>query len=233
MRFFITEPLQIGQTQILSESDSRHFSQVLRGKIGAEIELFDGKGLVAAAEVTDISKRAVEALVKEIRQHPPASRISLVFGLPKGGALDFIFHRCTELGLAEYQPIITEHSSRASGWNNERWERVAIEVAKQCQALWIPKIHPPVPLPSWLETRDNARTLLLCDEGRREGEIKASPSSLVDILVGAEGGWSEPERSLFKAKGAQNIGLGSQRLRAETATLVALTLVKSAVGEIN
>jgi 16S rRNA (uracil1498-N3)-methyltransferase len=108
---------------------------------------------------------------------------------------------------------------------------VVEEVCKQCQELHFPEVAEPKTLACWLAERDASRALVLCDENARVGGAKLTHSG-VDLLVGAEGGWSEEEVEQLRAAGATGLGLGRNRLRAETATLVALALVKQRLGEI-
>jgi 16S rRNA (uracil1498-N3)-methyltransferase len=55
-----------------------------------------------------------------------------------------------------------------------------------------------------------------------------SPSDLVCLLVGPEGGWTGGERSAAVAQGWTPVTLGPQILRAETAALAALAVIVSA-----
>ena len=57
---------------------------------------------------------------------------------------------------------------------------------------------------------------------------KRSPSDLVCLLVGPEGGWTSGERTAAGAHGWTPVSLGPQILRAETAALAALAVIVSA-----
>ena len=91
----------------------------------------------------------------------------------------------------------------------------------------------PMGLNSWLlEKRDRERELIFCDEQARHDVLtNVSTEHQVDFLIGSEGGWSETERGLLQKEG-RGLGLGKNRLRAETACLVALTLLKKHWNEL-
>jgi 16S rRNA (uracil1498-N3)-methyltransferase len=53
-------------------------------------------------------------------------------------------------------------------------------------------------------------------------------SDTVALLVGPEGGWTAEERDAFRGAGWTPVSLGGLILRAETAALAALAVVRSA-----
>ncbi|MBY0371901.1 16S rRNA (uracil(1498)-N(3))-methyltransferase [bacterium] len=231
-RFLAAGPFHTGTELSLDPEQSHHAAKVLRLEGGERIGLLDGRGTLAFAVVTEVHAKHTRVHVEETKQGTGPSRLNLVFGVPKGQALDFLIRRTTELGVAAFQPLQTQHSAPIKGWNAERWDGVVAEVCKQCQELYFPKVLPPQNLRDWLKQRSADRLLLVCDEADREGRSAISAQSEVDLLVGAEGGFSDEERVLLRSAGAQFLGLGRNRLRAETAAIVALTLAKQQMGEI-
>lgn len=231
-RFTSSHPFSAGAIFELDPDQSHHLAKVLRLEVGEVVGIVDGKGGLAQATLLEVKSKGAKVRVDSALHRSERSRLSLCFGLPKGQALDFIFRRATELGIQSFQPLQTQHSAPAKGWNADRWSGVVSEVCKQCEELHFPQVLVPQPLSQWLKTRDSARTLLLCDEQARLEKTGDWPAADVDLLVGAEGGFSRDEVELLKAAGAQLVGLGRNRLRAETASLVALVLVKKEIGEI-
>ncbi len=230
-RFISNFPLAPGNEILLDEKESHHLAKVLRLEVGAEVVLIDGKGSVAAAVLTLVKPKQSVAKVLTVETGGKASSITLCFGIPKGQALDFIFRRAPELGVFGLQPLQTRHSTTLKGWNPDRWQSVVEEVCKQCESAFFPQVHLPLTLPAWLAQRDKSRLLLFCDENVRQSKFEWSGAG-VDLLVGAEGGFSREEAKEVQESGASFLGLGANRLRAETAGLVALTLVKARLGEI-
>jgi 16S rRNA (uracil1498-N3)-methyltransferase len=58
------------------------------------------------------------------------------------------------------------------------------------------------------------------------------PSNPVTLFIGPEGGFSERELQLARTSGASFERLGPRRLRAETAAIVAVTIVAARSGDI-
>jgi 16S rRNA (uracil1498-N3)-methyltransferase len=233
-RFFHSGILKEGQTIILSREESHHLVKVMRAADKEPVEVIDGVGGLAVALVEKANPKAASLFIQSFSRVDPVNRIRLCFAIPKSAAMDFIIRRCTEMGVEAFQPLITNHSVHLhKDWNKERWERVVIEVSKQCQELYFPAISPPLSLSHFFEQRDPQRPLLFCSETHRELKtISASKATAFDLLIGAEGGWSQDEIETVTSRRATFFGLGKNRLRAETAALVSLTLLKKEAGEL-
>lgn len=231
-RFFHPGPLSPASEITLSAEQSGHLRNALRVKEGESVTVVDGQGTVAVAQVLSNAAHASRLRIESVTHQPSPFRVQLAFGIPKGAALELIIHKGTELGVRSFQPLLSQHSLTPDRWNAGRWERVVQETIKQCQSPVAPVVNPPQKLATWLAQRDSHYRLLFCHEARREPTpLKASETSM-DLLVGAEGGWSEDETQAILSRGAEPLGLGSNRLRAETAALVGLVLAKKAAGEL-
>lgn len=232
-RFLLKANLIVGQEVELSLEESHHLARVLRMEVGEECELIDGVGTVAKAVIQDNNNKKSRCLVQEVKVESRRNLIHVAFAIPKSSALDFIIHRCTEVGVGSFQPLISENSLKINSWNDGRWERVVMETAKQCQEAFFPQVLKPLSLKEWIfEKRDSNRQLIYCDEEARFDALESVPvDKEVDLLIGSEGGWSPIEREWFK-KAGKGMGLGKNRLRAETACVVALTLLKQHSREL-
>lgn len=231
-RFLLDDTLVSGVDAELSDEESHHLLRVLRGGVGDRVILVNGTGEQAEAIVTAVNAKRVTVHIESVlTSDRERSRVHLCFGIPKNAAFDFILHRATELGVASFQPLETQHSLRLNEWKEERWSRVISEVCKQCQELYFPVLQPPVSLSAWAEKRNLGYGLVLCDENQRNAPPIQFDSD-VYLLVGPEGGWSEEERKWLRSLGSVSLGLGKNRLRIETATLVGATLTKKMLGEL-
>ena len=231
-RFVFTESLSEGATVLLGADQSHHIAKVIRLEEGEEVALIDGQGQLAHGTLVEVRSKATSVRISKVERSAPAHQVRLCFGVSKGQALDFIFHRATELGVSAFVPLLTQHSSPAKGWNNARWMQVVAETCKQCEELHFPEVAEPQSLQTFLQTRDPKRAMVLCDEKAREGEPLPALPRGVDVVVGAEGGFHAAEVELLRNSGAVLLGLGRNRLRAETAALVALTLIKKHTREL-
>jgi 16S rRNA (uracil1498-N3)-methyltransferase len=93
------ETLESNQA-VLDGVESRHLSKVLRLGPGDEIEVFDGKGLLANAVVEHLSRDSVLLRLVKKTQIPPktSGRVILAVSIAKGERFDWMIEKCTELG---------------------------------------------------------------------------------------------------------------------------------------
>lgn len=231
-RFLSLNIPSVGGSFTLDEEQSAHCIRVLRLRTGDPLSVIDGRGSLGEGTIVDANPRRTVVELKAIETLGRTSHIQIAFGLTKPAALELIFRKCTELGVASFQPLITDHSLHPDSWNEDRWKKIVIEACKQSQELWFPEIASPRSLDTWLKSRGSDRSLVFCDEKSRKGPKEVRLTSPADILIGPEGGWSESERGHLQKIDVTLLGLGPNRLRAETACLVALALVKSRLGEI-
>lgn len=231
---FIHEDALVAGTEItLSTEEAHHLTHVLRLEPGEKVEVVDGRGTLAVAEVVTAGKKGASVQLLAVSTHPPLSRITIAFGVPKPPALEFILRRATEIGVESFQPLLTRHSLRMSEWNDRRWSKIVLEVCKQCQELNFPRLHAPVAMDKWLAARPAGRALIFFDETDRAAQAKlVTDASGYDLLVGPEGGWAPEEITSVRAQAAHSYGLGRNRLRAEMAALIGAALVKKDLGEI-
>jgi 16S rRNA (uracil1498-N3)-methyltransferase len=204
----------------------------LRHEVGDKVEVVNGKGQLAEGRIVQLTKSEAVLEITEILPAPLPPLVELAFAIPKGAALDTIVHRCTEIGVKKFQPLITAHSIHPDKWNLSRWEKVIAEVGKQCQEVHFPKMENPLTLENWLK-QSASKVLILLDEANRTPQIDLRGfSGDLCLILGAEGGWNDSERTLFQQYSTHPLGLGKNRLRTETAAIVGLTLLKSKIGEI-
>ncbi len=234
-RLATLEPLRAGATVMLDGNPAHYLTQVLRHQAGDAIALFnrtDGEWL---ARITEIKKRAVVLTLEECLRaaSPAAFSLTVCFAPIKGGRMETIIEKATELGATVLQPVITQRTI-VDKVNIERAESIAREAAEQCERIDWPEIREPVKLASLLGNWPQDVPLIYGDESGESGsivtELAARPAgegAAWAILAGPEGGFTPDEFAMLaRLKPARGVGLGPRILRADTAiiTLGALTL---------
>jgi 16S rRNA (uracil1498-N3)-methyltransferase len=139
------------------------------------------------------------------------------------------------MGAGRLRPVITEFT-QSSRINPERMRANAVEAAEQCGILAIPDIGAPEKLDAVLDAWPDGRALVFCDESAESGDAMAALKGIkherIAILIGPEGGFSEPERARLTALPfVTPISLGPRILRADTAAVAALALVQAVIGD--
>ncbi|HHY46889.1 MAG TPA: 16S rRNA (uracil(1498)-N(3))-methyltransferase, partial [Firmicutes bacterium] len=147
-RFFVPRDAISQSTIEISGNDLRHIRDVLRLGPGDHISVLDGYGNEYECRISAIGHRAVrcEILSRSRRASEPSIKISLVQGLPKGDKMDQVVRACTELGVSEFFPAVTERTvvrpDPASAVKRvERLQRIATEASKQSGRAVVPVVH--------------------------------------------------------------------------------------------
>lgn len=227
----------------LPADQAHHAAGVLRLRSGQEVEVFDGAGGAATGTLKVAGRGRV--LVHIVSQHPAKPRpepiTELAFAVPKGKRLDWLLEKATELGAARLVPVVFERSvarPEVSEHAHARWRGICIAAAKQCGLDFLPEIAAPVDLRAHIATVTAEIKLLGSAEsacsvpqalsawsaGKRP---EGTPlSGRVAILVGPEGGLTEPEQAQAQAAGFVPVRLGSLTLRVETAAIALLATVR-------
>lgn len=219
--------------------DAHRLRQVLRLVPGDPIALFDGRGHEWVGQVAAVTKKRVE--VGGLKAITPVAEdrvpVTLAVGVLKGDQMDAVVRDATMLGVTAIIPLRTAHVTvppRAwqSGVARDRWHRVAVASATQCRRAVVPEVRPVTDYQAAL--REPAALRLICVEpgvGAVAGHwVPGDRPTSVQVLIGPEGGWSEGEVEQALAVGAKVLNLGPRTLRAETAPIVALTMVSAAWG---
>jgi 16S rRNA (uracil1498-N3)-methyltransferase len=217
----------------LSADEAHHLVHVLRLAEGAEIEIFDGNGRAASAEIVRISKGAVTVrLVAPAPSRESSLVLEVGIAAPKGDRMALVVQKLTELGAHGIVPLLTERGDvpeRACRRNLERWRRVALEASKQCGRSRIPTVDEPRRLADVLGRGD--ALVLLAEPGAKPLSVSLPGDRTLLALIGPEGGWSEAELEIASARGVTTFGLGPRTLRTETAAIAAAVLLQRLAGD--
>jgi 16S rRNA (uracil1498-N3)-methyltransferase len=240
-RAFCTPPAAETAELALSPEESHHLVAVNRARAGDPVTAFDGRGTewLATLEVAD--KRAARLRVQSVRTaRPLPHRITLGQALPKGGTMDAIVRKATELGAARVVPLESERSQvhldgDRSGRKVEKWRTAALEAAKQCGNPWLPEIGEIQTVAALLDSRPDFDLRLIASLQAGSASLKSvlaafraargRPPFTVLWLIGPEGDFTPGETRLALARGFEPVTLGPLVLRCDTAAVYALSVL--------
>ena len=237
-RRFHAPPSAFTQSTItLAADEARHLRDVLRLKPGDEVYVFDGRGHEFRSTVSNVKRDIAELrLDAEVEPAKPESQLQLNLGvaLLKGEKFDLVVQKATELGVTKITPLITRyadiHLRDASDATKRvtRWQRIALEAAKQSGRAFVPEIS----LPVAFEKLEVAGAGVMFSE-RGGTALESLPAThSVTALVGSEGGWADEEIETARARGFHVITLGGRILRAETAAIAVTVLMQHQFGDL-
>ncbi len=220
----------------LSRDQAKYLFTVMRQGTGDVVTVFNGVDGQWQAEISKTAKSHGTLICRiytaPLRMPPD---LWLLFAPIKKNRTDFIVEKAVELGAARICPVRTAFTN-AERIRQDRLQAHAIEAAEQCGGTFVPPVMDLKRLQDVLETWPHDRRLILADEtliGTHTPPLSAiPPADKWAILIGPEGGFSDAERARMAALPyVTPIGLGPRILRADTATIAALTLWQSIWGD--
>ena len=243
-RFFVAQD-NIDRNKVSIEGDvARQISKVLRLSKGDLITIMDGSGCEFLVTLDFIDPRKVfGTVVKQAKAlGEPRFPITLYQGILKGNKFDTVVQKGTELGVTSFVPVLCERSiprGTLASFDRklDRYKSIAREASELSYRGIVPFI---------------SQTLLLEDAFRQSLVVRIIPweqekvigmidhlekkldySQGISLFIGPEGGFTEYEIQAAIMHGLSTVSLGKRILRAETASLAALVLVLSYLGEFN
>lgn len=220
----------------LSEEESRHCVRVLRMERGDTVYITDGRGDLFCCRIIDADPRGCRAEVVSVRHdfERPPYRLTLAVAPTKNAErYEWFLEKATEVGLSRVIPLETQHSERRV-FRPARAEKVLTAAMKQSIKAFRPELST---LTSFREAAsmpfEGRKFIAHCapssaPEGKAYLPSTLRPGEDVLIFIGPEGDFSAEEIAFARAHGFEEITLGRQRLRTETAAVVAAVMVSVA-----
>lgn len=224
MHIFYTPDID-SDDYLLSEQESKHASKVLRLVDGDNILLIDGHGgRYEATIVGRDGKRTMVHVESKLSEEARSShRLHMAIAPTKSmERLEFFLEKATEIGVDEITPLLCRFSERKV-IKQERLERIVVAAAKQSVKSFMPKLNPLTTVKDFVDkVQGEGKYICHCYDQDKSPlkEITLSASDSV-VMVGPEGDFSLEEVELAQAKGFKAVALGKERLRTETAGIVA------------
>ena len=240
-RFYILPENWNPDAPALTGSEAHHAKNVLRMERGERAVLFNGRGREITGEIVELGRDKIRLRKLHESETPPLRcRIALGQAIPKGKNMDLIVQKAVEIGAAEIAPLISQRTivdldAKEAAQKQAKWQKTAIEAAKQCDQNWLPRVHPPKRLENFF-AQQSAVDLRLIGSLQPDAlhlkriladyanEYPDRPQSVL-ILIGPEGDFTPAELALAKSHGCRPITLGPVILRVETAAIYCLSVL--------
>jgi 16S rRNA (uracil1498-N3)-methyltransferase len=207
---------------VLGDNDRHHLGRVLRLRDGESVTASDGRGRWRRCEWHDGDLRLAGDIVDTAA---PSQRIGVAFAPVKGDRNEWAVQKLTEIGVDDIVLLAPTRRSVVR-WSNvekqmEKLRVVAREAAMQSRRTWLPTVSG---LMSLADALSRPGAAVADPEGAPLASGAPSPTRTTIpalVIIGPEGGFDADEIPSSAAR----VSLGDTILRAETATLVAATLL--------
>lgn len=244
-KFFVPKDKIVDNIAVIDGEDVKHIYKVLRLKIKEKVNINNCEGKEYLGEITliDKSEVIVNLLEETTINNESPMEVYLFQGMPKSTKMDLIVQKGTELGVKSITPIITKRVEIKTEIKEfkklDRWNRIALEAAKQSKRSLIPEINIPIEFQRLLEEL-STMDLVVVPYENEEGygikklvmDIQKDKIKKVAIVIGPEGGFEESEILKLREIDARIITLGPRILRTETAGFTCLSLLMYELGDL-
>ncbi len=217
----------------LSPQNSHHLARVLRARVGAPVQLFNGDGRQYNGKLIAVDNKRCTVHIESPVQ------ITLLQGLSRNDRMDNCLQKSTELGVTRIVPVICNHSKYKLDTRRQQkkmlhWQQIIISACEQSGRCVAPQLYEPDSFAGALQT---------FDEGERWFLDPDTPASLVErlgatqaasyvIAIGPESGFDAQERELATQAGFQPVCFGPRTLRTETAGPAVIAVIQALQGDL-
>lgn len=206
--------------------EADHARKVKRLEPGQFVTLLNGRGLVADAEVMEARRALVLRIADERVAERTAPAVDVWSATPKGPRSSDLVDALSQVGAASWRALDSARSVVEPGDNKmARLERVAHEACKQSLRAWTLDIHPMGRFDDALAPEPGVAIVLADASGE---PYRAKGAARIRLIVGPEGGFTEPELQRARAAGAAMCRFGPHVMRIEVAAPVACAVVLDA-----
>lgn len=218
----------------LPEEEAMHCVKTLRKRVGDAIQFVDGQGNWYQGKIIGTTKKAVSIGIESvIAEHEKRNHYLHIAIAPTKNInrFEWFLEKATEFGIDEITPLLCFHSERKNV-REDRLEKVVVAAMKQSLKAYLPKINPMTSFKDFLKSQninESQKFIAHCQDGFSEAKFHlknaAKQGENTTILIGPEGDFSSKEVELALSQNFQEISLGKERLRTETAGLAACHII--------
>ena len=231
-QFFVEEEQVHSDSISITGGDVNHIKNVLRMKNGEKIRVSSKSGQAYFCHISSILDDEVIAAIDSADETGTEldNHIVLYQGLPKGDKMELIIQKAVEIGVSEIVPVISSRcvsrpDKKSLSKKTVRWQKIAKQAAMQSGRGIVPKVRECISFNDAVKSAKGDKVIFYELGGESVKTILKDKPSEISMFIGSEGGFSSEEVNLVTENGGRKATLGKRILRAETAPLVALTLI--------
>lgn len=236
-RIFYDGELSSDKTVILSGKELHYIKNVLRRKDGDNLELFNNfadnfLGIISSINNKIVSIDLIKSIEKET-ESPLYTELGMC--LIKSDKMDLAIQKAVELGVNSIVPIDSDRCNinlRRIENKIRHWDGIIKSACAQSDRIKIPLISSPVKLHEWVDNSNGYDSVYFDPYSNNTINAMKFSSGKIRLLIGPEGGFTDPELNLLDRFNWLKVSLGRRILRSETAAIAALTLIQNSNGDM-
>ena len=234
-RVYYKEFSRTDKISIDNKSKINHLRNVLRLKEGSKLDVFDGEGNSSICKIVSLEKKKIvlEQIGDIEFQQPERINLKVLMPYIKKENLFFAIQKVTEIGVSNislFRPDNIDQSIKKKDLSkiNEKALSIIPMACEQNGSNLVPDFQTYEDLSSAI-AHDKFSIFFDLNATNDFQSIKDVEDNIT-LITGPESGFSKREKELLNAKTSHNITLGKNILRAETAPITALSVIKSNLG---
>ena len=218
---------------------------------GDNVIVLDNSGWEIEVQLASVDQPLVkgEVVHRRLGSREPRTKVSIYQGVLRSNRFEFVLQKCTELGVVQFVPTITDRcvvsDLDAVEKKRRRWEWIIQEAAEQCRRGRKPGLRSAILFARACEEARQAGGLsLILWEGENRlsmrdllrqappGREQAWPPFTINLFIGPEGGFTAEEIDVARRYRLVPVTMGARTLRAETAAIAASAAVLYELGDM-
>ncbi len=236
-RFFVSPSDIVNDVVTITGEEFYHLTTVLRHKVGYKIVVCCSDDYDYNATITEIKKDYAKAKIDSRIPNccKPKTNINLYQAVIKNAKLDIVIQKAIELGVHSITLFFSKNTNETN-INIDRLNKIAKEASKQCGRADLVKINGVLSFDEMLKDIKQYNNIVIPYEYEDENNfsnLNLENNGDFALIIGSEGGFDSVEVEKVKQLGGKSVTLGNRILRAETASIVATSLLMYELGEFD
>ena len=229
MNLFYSKNTDIDHKEIvLIDQENRHLTKVLRRKKGDSINVTNGKGVLFKCIIVESNRNNSKLEIKKYSIfNDDFPKLKIAISLTKNtNRFEWFLEKATEIGVSEITPIISENTERIK-LNYERSYKLILSAMKQSLRYKLPILNLPTGFLDYIsKSNDSYDSYIATCLPNKKHLFKdiLNKGNNSKIIIGPEGGFTNNEIDLAKKVNFTPVSLGNNRLRTETAGIIACSI---------
>ena len=217
----------------LSDEEKKHILKSLRKKTNDKITVTNGRGLewIGKLEVSNGKIVSIKKISSKIHNNYSSNIEIAIVPTKKIDRIEWFLEKSAEIGINKIHFLKSKHSIR-NNINLKRFNKILVSAIKQSKQFYLPKISNIIPFNDFIiSNKSQQKFIAHCHDSTKTHLAKIFIENKSNIvLIGPEGDFSKDEVELSLSKGFNPISLGKNRLRTETAALVAIQTISTLIA---